>query len=112
MIGFECANSFPSQLHTQRNPVPSGVMPPASRRPEARVLMFSMYQDGIYVTRAISAGACGYLSKASAPDLLVGSGRLRRRVPSGVLHVAGGPEGPYTVLGAAPHWIYDRSIDA
>ena len=42
-----------------------------ARRPEARVLMFSMYQDGIYATRAISAGARGYLSKASAPDLLV-----------------------------------------
>jgi two-component system invasion response regulator UvrY len=42
-----------------------------ARRPEARVLMFSMYQDGIYATRAINAGARGYLSKASAPDLLV-----------------------------------------
>jgi DNA-binding NarL/FixJ family response regulator len=42
-----------------------------ARRPEACVLMFSMYQDGIYATRAITAGARGYLSKASAPDLLV-----------------------------------------
>jgi two-component system, NarL family, invasion response regulator UvrY len=42
-----------------------------ARRPAARVLMFSMYQDGIYATRAIDAGARGYLSKASAPDLLV-----------------------------------------
>jgi DNA-binding NarL/FixJ family response regulator len=33
--------------------------------------MFSMYQDGIYASRAITAGARGYLSKASAPDLLV-----------------------------------------
>jgi two-component system invasion response regulator UvrY len=42
-----------------------------ARRTDARVLMFSMYQDGIYATRAINAGARGYLSKASAPDLLV-----------------------------------------
>ncbi len=42
-----------------------------ARRPDARVLMFSMYQDGIYANRAIDAGARGYLSKASAPDLLV-----------------------------------------
>jgi two-component system invasion response regulator UvrY len=42
-----------------------------ARRPDARVLMFSMYQDGIYASRAINAGARGYLSKASAPDLLV-----------------------------------------
>jgi DNA-binding NarL/FixJ family response regulator len=42
-----------------------------AHRPEARVLMFSMYGDGIYATRAFNAGARGYLSKASAPDLLV-----------------------------------------
>ncbi len=33
--------------------------------------MFSMYQDAIYATRAFEAGALGYLSKASAPELLV-----------------------------------------
>jgi two-component system, NarL family, invasion response regulator UvrY len=42
-----------------------------ARRPDACVLMFSMYHDGIYATRAIDAGARGFLSKASAPDLLV-----------------------------------------
>jgi two-component system, NarL family, invasion response regulator UvrY len=42
-----------------------------ARRPDARVLMFSMYHDGIYASRAINVGARGYLSKASAPDLLV-----------------------------------------
>lgn len=42
-----------------------------ARRAEAQVLMFSMHGDGIYATRAIDAGARGYLSKASAPDLLV-----------------------------------------
>jgi DNA-binding NarL/FixJ family response regulator len=42
-----------------------------ARRPDACVLMLSMYQDGIYATRAIKAGARGYLSKASAPDLLI-----------------------------------------
>jgi DNA-binding NarL/FixJ family response regulator len=42
-----------------------------ARRPDACVLMFSMYQDGIYASRAINGGARGYLSKASAPDLLV-----------------------------------------
>lgn len=42
-----------------------------AHRPAARVLMFSMYQDGIYATHAMAAGAFGYLSKASAPELLV-----------------------------------------
>jgi DNA-binding NarL/FixJ family response regulator len=42
-----------------------------AHRPDACVLMFSMYNDGIYASHAIDAGARGYLSKASAPDLLV-----------------------------------------
>jgi two-component system, NarL family, invasion response regulator UvrY len=42
-----------------------------SRRPAACVLMFSMYQDGIYATRALQSGARGYVSKASAPELLI-----------------------------------------
>jgi two-component system invasion response regulator UvrY len=46
-----------------------------ARRPDARVLMFSMYQDGIYAAHAMNAGAFGYLSKASAPDLLVSAVR-------------------------------------
>ncbi len=46
-----------------------------ARRPEARALMFSMHQDGIYATHAMNAGAYGYLSKASAPDLLVSAVR-------------------------------------
>jgi two-component system, NarL family, invasion response regulator UvrY len=42
-----------------------------ARRADACVLMFSMYQDGIYATRALQSGARGYVSKASAPDLLI-----------------------------------------
>ena len=47
-----------------------------AHRSEAKVLMFSMYQDGIYATHAMNAGARGYLSKASAPDLLVSAVRV------------------------------------
>lgn len=42
-----------------------------ARRPAARVLIFSMYADAIYAGRALRAGALGYVSKASAPELLV-----------------------------------------
>jgi two-component system, NarL family, invasion response regulator UvrY len=42
-----------------------------ARRPAARVLVFSMYEDAIYATRAFKAGALGYVSKSSAPELLV-----------------------------------------
>ena len=39
--------------------------------PATRVLMFSMYEDAIFATRALQAGASGYVSKASAPNVLV-----------------------------------------
>jgi DNA-binding NarL/FixJ family response regulator len=42
-----------------------------AREPEARVLMFSMYEDAIFPTRALQAGARGYLTKSSGPDMLV-----------------------------------------
>lgn len=38
---------------------------------KARVLMFSMYEDAIFVRRALEAGAAGYLTKAAAPRVLV-----------------------------------------
>ncbi|MDY6945589.1 MAG: response regulator transcription factor [Pseudomonadota bacterium] len=40
-------------------------------QPKARVLMFSMYEDVIFVRRALEAGAAGYLTKAAAPRVLV-----------------------------------------
>jgi len=41
------------------------------RQPTARVLMFSMHEDPVFVARALEGGALGYLTKASAPDLMV-----------------------------------------
>lgn len=38
---------------------------------EARVLIFSMHEDTIFATRALQAGAVGYVTKASAPHVLV-----------------------------------------
>lgn len=42
-----------------------------AQQPETRVLIFSMYEDSIYANRALQAGACGYVTKASAPNVLV-----------------------------------------
>jgi DNA-binding NarL/FixJ family response regulator len=39
--------------------------------PSARVLAFSMHEDAIFVRRAIEARAAGYVTKASAPNVLV-----------------------------------------
>jgi two-component system, NarL family, invasion response regulator UvrY len=38
---------------------------------DARVLMFSMHEDAIFAKRALQAGAFGYVTKASAPNVLV-----------------------------------------
>jgi two-component system, NarL family, invasion response regulator UvrY len=42
-----------------------------ARDAAAQVLMFSMYDDPIFALRALQAGARGYVTKASAPDVLV-----------------------------------------
>lgn len=40
-------------------------------RAELRVLIFSMHDDAIFCSRALDAGALGYLSKSSGPEALV-----------------------------------------
>jgi two-component system, NarL family, invasion response regulator UvrY len=42
-----------------------------AHEPQARVLIFSMHEDTIFASRALQAGAAGYVSKASAPGVLV-----------------------------------------
>jgi two-component system invasion response regulator UvrY len=41
------------------------------RDPAARVLIFSIHDEAIFANRALQAGALGYVTKASAPDVLV-----------------------------------------
>ena len=41
------------------------------RQAAARILVFSMHEDVIFVRRALQAGAFGYVTKASAPNVLV-----------------------------------------
>jgi two-component system, NarL family, invasion response regulator UvrY len=40
-------------------------------KPQARVLIFSMHEDTIFARRALEAGAFGYVTKSSAPSVLV-----------------------------------------
>lgn len=42
-----------------------------ARTPSARILIFSMHEDPVFVARALDGGAMGYLSKASAPELML-----------------------------------------
>jgi two-component system, NarL family, invasion response regulator UvrY len=39
--------------------------------PGTRVLMFSMHEETIFAKRALQAGAFGYVTKASAPNVLI-----------------------------------------
>ncbi|SAL76320.1 two component LuxR family transcriptional regulator [Caballeronia choica] len=40
-----------------------------AREPDAQVLILSVHEKTIFVRRALDAGARGYLTKASAPDV-------------------------------------------
>jgi two-component system invasion response regulator UvrY len=42
-----------------------------ARDAHARIVIFSMHSDGIYATRAMSAGARGYVVKTDAPEILL-----------------------------------------
>ncbi len=42
-----------------------------SRDPSARILMFSIHDEPVYAVRALEAGARGYITKTSAPEVLV-----------------------------------------
>jgi two-component system invasion response regulator UvrY len=41
------------------------------QQPDTRVLIFSMHEEAIFAKRALQAGAFGYVTKASAPSVLV-----------------------------------------
>jgi len=52
------------------------------RAPRAPILVFSMHADPLIASRALEAGATGYLLKdASAPDLLEAFDKVRRGLP-------------------------------
>jgi DNA-binding NarL/FixJ family response regulator len=52
--------------------------------PEARILVLSMHDDHIHVTRALQAGAAGYVSKNAPPEELL---EAVRRVAGGHTYV-------------------------
>jgi two-component system, NarL family, invasion response regulator UvrY len=49
------------------------------REPRARILVFSVHDEAIFPNRALKAGAAGYVTKASAPDVLVNAIRTVAR---------------------------------
>ena len=45
------------------------------RDPDCKILVFSIYNDTIFVIRALNAGAKGYITKNSKPDILIAAVR-------------------------------------
>lgn len=64
-----------------------------ARSPQARVLVFSMHDSAMLVRRAFDLGARGYLSKSSAPEILLDA---VRRVHAGDNYL--GPDLPAHLL--------------
>ncbi len=54
------------------------------RHSEAKVLVFSVHDESVYVSRALAAGAKGYITKSSAPDLLA---QAIQRIAAGYCYV-------------------------
>ena len=52
--------------------------------PEGRVVVLSMHAEALYATRALAAGAAGYLSKNASPEELV---EAARRVVEGARYI-------------------------
>jgi DNA-binding NarL/FixJ family response regulator len=55
-----------------------------ARDPAARILVFSMHEDTVFVEQALQAGACGYITKRAAPEELV---TAVRQVASGRVYL-------------------------
>jgi two-component system, NarL family, invasion response regulator UvrY len=58
-----------------------------SRDPLAKILVYSVHDEGVYVSRAIEAGAKGYITKSSAPEILVDAIQL---IATGGLYIEPG----------------------
>jgi len=56
-----------------------------ARDSAARILMFSVHEDVVFSSRALQTGARGYVTKASAPEVLVEAVRL---VAAGKLYIS------------------------
>jgi two-component system invasion response regulator UvrY len=48
-----------------------GIRRITARDPEAKILVFSIHDEKVYVDRALAAGAKGYITKNSAPEILI-----------------------------------------
>jgi two-component system invasion response regulator UvrY len=90
-----------------------------ARVPDARVIVFSMHQDYAMAERALDGGARGYVTKSSAPEVLV---KAVREVAAGRLFVSadiahavavskvGGQDNPITQLSTREFEIFQQLV--
>jgi DNA-binding NarL/FixJ family response regulator len=90
-----------------------------AREPAARVIVFSMHEDGALAARSLGLGARGYVSKSSAPDVLaeavfeVAAGRLFLSPDMAQALAAyrlAGADDPLRALGAREFEIFRRIV--
>lgn len=60
-----------------------------NRDPNAKILVFSVHDESVYVSRAMEAGAKGYITKNSAPEILVDA---IQKIVSGDIYIEAGLE--------------------
>jgi two-component system invasion response regulator UvrY len=56
-----------------------------ARLPQQKILIFSMHEDTVFSSRALQAGARGYVTKSAAPEALIEAVRL---VAAGKLYIS------------------------
>jgi DNA-binding NarL/FixJ family response regulator len=86
-----------------------------ARAPEAKVLVFSMHEDIVFVEQALQAGARGYITKRSAPQVLI---EAVQRIAGGDVYLDGeiaqrlaiqktrGPDTPFVDLSTREFEIF------
>jgi DNA-binding NarL/FixJ family response regulator len=90
-----------------------------AERPALRVLVLSMHSEQQYAVRAVRAGASGYLTKESAPDMLVAA--IRRIAGGGafispetaerlVLDANSGLSAPHTTLSDREFEVFRKIV--
>ena len=90
-----------------------------ARAPDARVIVFSMHQDAAMAERAMDGGARGYVTKSSAPEVLV---KAVREVAAGRIFLSddiaqamarsrfAGQDNPLTVLSTREFEIFQQLV--
>jgi two-component system invasion response regulator UvrY len=77
-------------------------------KPKLRILVLSMHAEQQYAARVLKAGACGYLNKDSAAELLLGA---IRKLAAGGLHIPDGAMAGLVSSKARHETLSDREFE-